>query len=80
VTARRTVRQDRGTFHENGVVDTRPSDVLLSLELELARRVRWTELTGGVGLMRNVNRNFGDGAWNASTFIRAQVPLIPGIP
>lgn len=79
VTARRIVRQERGTFHETGIEDTRPSDVLYALEAEAMRHVRSVEVTAGAALMRNLNRNFSDGAWNLSTFVRAQLPLFPGV-
>ncbi|HUF65664.1 MAG TPA: hypothetical protein VMM17_06765 [Gemmatimonadaceae bacterium] len=80
VTARRIVRQERGTFHETGTLDTHPSDVLYSVEAEVMRRARWAEITAGTALMRNLNRNFSDDAWNFSTFLRAQLPLFPGHP
>lgn len=71
----RTVRQQRGNFHVTGVSSPRLSDVQYALEAVGMRRLKRIEVTGGLALIRGLDRNFTQDASSVSLVLRARVPL-----
>lgn len=71
----RVVRGERGTFFRDGQVDPNSIHVQYSLEGEKARIFRSSELTGGLAVIRELNRNFGRDSWALSAVLRANFSL-----
>jgi hypothetical protein len=71
----RAVRQETGSFFQDGIEDPNSSDVQYSLEGTRMRRLRGIDVTTGVALVHGFNRNFDGDATNISAQLDVRVPL-----
>ncbi len=71
----RVVRQERGYFFVYGSDDGKNSDVQYALEVERVSRIGHVELTTGLSLIHELNRDFREDATAASLLLRARIPL-----
>ena len=62
----RTIREQTGTFFSNGVTDPRANDVQNALTFSRARYLGRGELTTGVTMVREFNRDLQADAWNVN--------------
>lgn len=71
----RAVRQESGAFHVYGSDDGRSSDVQYVIEVERVRRMGRMELTTGLSLIHQLNRDFREDATAASVLLGVGIPL-----
>jgi hypothetical protein len=72
VTLRRIVRDQRGVFQLNGVVDPRSSDVIVAAGLERMRLGRSVDFGAKVEAMQDFNRNFSKDVPNLNLQLSAR--------
>jgi hypothetical protein len=72
VTWQRVVSQESGTFYNYGVLNPRSSDVSHSLAVERVVFLRSFDLTSGVTVTREFNRDFTNDAWNLNALLLAR--------
>jgi hypothetical protein len=65
----RTIREQVGTFFSNGVTDPRADDVQNALTFSRARYVGRGELTTGVTIVHELNRDLQADAWNVNLLV-----------
>lgn len=75
VALHRLVRADRSSFFVGNERDPKSSDVQYSLDAEWLRRLRRIDVTTGLALIHNLNRDFRRDATSISAVLRARVPL-----
>lgn len=75
VSLKREVRGQQGAFHRTGSEDPQATEVRYAIELERSRRIRRLELTAGIALIHDLNRNFSDDATGLSISLSARAPL-----
>ncbi len=71
----RVVSQERGLYFKTGVVDPRAEDVSHALRVQRVTFLRSLDLTSGVTLVRDLNRNFQNDAWNLNAILEVRYPL-----
>lgn len=71
----REVREERGTFYGGGADGPKSSHVQYALDVQRMRRFRKVELTAGVALIAELNRDFARDAMSASAVLGARVPI-----
>jgi len=65
----RTIREQAGTFFTNGVTGTHTNDVQHALTFSRARHVGKGELTTGVTMVHELNRDLQADAWNMNLLV-----------
>lgn len=79
----RIVRQEKGEFYNFGAREDRSSDVQYVADLTRMRRYGRLEITTGIALVHEFNRNFGKDATNVSLQLKMRFPLTryaPSVP
>lgn len=71
----RKIQKENGEFHTSGVVNPKGIDVWHALRAERTKFFRNVDLTGGVTVVKEFNRNFREDAWNFNATLAAQYHL-----
>ena len=75
----RTIREQNGSFYITGITDPRANDVQNALTYTRTRYIGRAELTTGLTLVREFNRDFQADAWNMNLQVGLRLGL-PGSP
>jgi hypothetical protein len=73
----RTIRAQDGTFYVNGVTNPRADDVANAISFLRTRFVGRGELTTGLTVVREYNRNFQANAWNLKLDLGFRLDIHP---
>jgi hypothetical protein len=72
----RTLREQNGSFYSTGVTDPRANDVQNALSFARMRYLRNGELTTGVTVVREFNRDLQADAWNMNLTLGFRLGLL----
>jgi hypothetical protein len=74
----RTIREQNGNFHVTGVTDSRSNDVQNALTFAHGRNFGHSEITAGVTLVREFNRDLRADAWNMNIVVGFRLGISRG--